>query len=109
MGAVASSAITLNTNDSVGTASNKLVGAKRRFSIVLSSQGGTAGDITASMLGFATIYSVLLISFVPSSTLTNIGIGTDGTNIFTFTAIDGSTGPANVTGTLTIQVEGNPL
>ena len=109
MAAVAASAITLNTDESIGTASNKRVGSKRRFSIVLSTQGGTAGDLTAALLGYATIFSVLLISFVPSSTLTNIGIGTDGTNIFTFTAIDGSTGPANVSGTLTIQVEGNPL
>jgi hypothetical protein len=113
MSAITASNVTLLWDYSVGSASNKRVGSRRFFSIALSTQGGTAGDIPASVLGFAQIFSVQLTYFLTAgSANANVGVTLDtwGTNnnIVTFTAIDGSTGIANVTGTLVVEVFGNP-
>ena len=113
MAAVTSSSVTLLDSGTfpLGTSSGKLYGTKARFSIALSSQGGTAGDITAALLGFKQIYKVSLLLFLTSGPANaNVGVTIDSyasaNNIITFTAIDGSTGPANLTGTLYIEVEG---
>lgn len=111
MGAVTASNITLISDDSIGTASMKRVGVKRRFSVVLSTQGATAGDMVDSMFGIASgrIFSVFPYRFVVSSAdKAPPNVFTDGTNIFTAVVCDGSTAAANVSGTLYIQIEGDP-
>ena len=112
MAAVAASAVTLISNDLIGSASGKVIATKRRFAIVLSAQGATAGDIVDSLLGFASgrILSVFAYRFIKAGPAeANINVTTDGTNIFTFTSVDGTTAAANVTGTLYIQVEGDSV
>lgn len=100
-----------NGGYSVGTASGKLVEYRQRYSIALTTQGGTAGDIPASVLGFKRIVRVSLIYFLTSGPANaNVGVTIDSyidsNNILTFTAIDGATGPANVSGTLAVEVWG---
>ena len=112
MAAVAQSDVTLHSNDLIGTASGKVIGARRRFSITMTANGATVGDLTAALLGFATtqIFTARAYRFVTAGLAeANINVTTDGTNIFTFTSIDGSTAAANVTGTLYIEVEGTSL
>jgi hypothetical protein len=112
MAAITASNVTILTDDTVGTASNKRIAVRRRLSIALTAQGGTAGDIPASVLGFNQLYSATLISFVIAGPANaNIGVTLDtwgsNNNIVTFTAVDGSTAPANVTGTLYVDVVGD--
>jgi hypothetical protein len=115
MAAITSSAVTdLDPQGgySVGSASNKLVGFKRRVSIALTAQGGTAGDIPASVLGYKRLKKVSLLYFLTGgSANANVGVTldsiADNNNILTFTAIDGSTAAANVTGTLAVELDGD--
>jgi len=112
MAAVAASAVTLISNDLIGSASGKVIATKRRFAIVLSSQGATAGDISDSLLGYASgrILSVFAYRFIKAGPAdANVNVTTDGSSIYTFTAVDGTTAAANVTGTLYIQVEGDSV
>ena len=113
MAAITASNVTILTDDTVGTASNKRIASRRRVSIALTTQGGTAGDIPASVLGFNQIYSVSLISFLTTAPANaNVGVTIDtwgsNNNIITFTAINGSTGPANVSGTIYLDIVGDP-
>jgi len=113
MAAITASNVTILTDDTVGTASNKRIAVRRRLQIALTTQGGTAGDIPASVLGFNQIYSASLIAFLTTAPANaNIGVTLDtwgsNNNIVTFTAVDGSTGPANVSGTLYVDVVGDP-
>lgn len=112
MAAVASTDVTLISNDLIGTASNKVIGTRRRFSIAMTANGATAGDLTAALLGFATgqIFTARAYRFIKAGPAeANINVTTDGTNIFTFTSVDGTTAAANVTGTLYIEVSGASL
>lgn len=116
MAAITAANVTLldGTVYSVGTQSAKYIGTKTRFSIALTTQGATAGDIPASVLGYKRMSRVSLLLFLTTGPANaNVGVTldayADNNNILTFTAIDGSTGPANVSGTLYIEVEGQPL
>ena len=96
---------------SVGTASNKLYEHKMRVSIALTTQGGTAGDIPASVFGMKRITGVHLIYFLTTGPANaNVGVTldtyADANNVITFTAIDGSTASANVSGTLAVELTG---
>lgn len=112
MAAITASNVTLLDSQTfpLGTASGKLMATRARMAIVLSAQGGTAGDIPASVLGFKQLFIARIISFVVAGTPKNIGIGLSAyaadNSIGTFTAVDGSTSAANVTGTLNVEVEG---
>lgn len=97
---------------SLGTASGKVVGFKRRVSIALTTQGATAGDIPASVLGFKRIKCVRLIYFLTTGPANaNVGVTidaySDNNNILTFTSIDGSTAAANISGTLAVEIDGD--
>ena len=110
MAAVAQSAVTIIRSETVGTASNKWYENLVRASVVMSAQGGTAGDLVASLFGLAAIHSVFSYRFVTSAPAeAAVAVTTDGTNIFTFTTDDGATGPANVTGTLYLELRGRSL
>jgi hypothetical protein len=116
MAAITAANVTTLSSFPMGTVSGKLVERRDRVAIALTTQGATLGDIPASVLGYAEIYSVILISFVTAgNAYANIGVGVAtqaadlSTSINTFTAIDGTTAPANVTGTLTLQIEGRTL
>lgn len=96
----------------IGTPSGKLTGYRRRVSISLTAQGGTAGDIPASVLGFKRIKRAQVLYFLTAgSANANVGVTldayADNNNLLTFTAVDGSTAAANVTGTLAVDVEGD--
>lgn len=113
MAAITSSNVTAldSSGYSVGTASGKLIEYRQRFSIALTAQGGTAGDIPASVLGFQRIRSVRLLYFLTGgSANANVGVtissDADNNSILTFTSTDASTAAANVTGTLAVEVWG---
>jgi hypothetical protein len=82
------------------------------LAIVLSTQGGTAGDIPPSALGFAKIYWASAISFNNGGGNTNDTVGAVGvytdftTGLFTVSASTGA--PANYTGTVYCRVTGTP-
>ena len=113
MAAITASAVTAldSSGYSVGTASGKLIEYRQRFSIALTAQGGTAGDIPASVLGFQRITGVRLMYFLTAG-LANANVGvtlsaySDSNSLLTFTAINGSTAAADVTGTLAVEVWG---
>jgi len=112
MAAVTASNVTLISNDLIGSASGKVIATKRRFSIVLSTQGATAGDISDSLLGFASgrILSVFAYRFIKAGPAeANVNVTTNGSSIYTLTSVDGTTAPADVSGTLYIQVEGDSV
>lgn len=94
----------------------KSYGVRRLLSIVLSSQGGTAGDIPASALGFTRITNVQPLCLTvsgPAIRLATVGLdSSSGTELVTYdvtNATDASrTTRANLTGTLLCWVEGYP-
>lgn len=80
--------------------------------IALSSQGGTAGDIPASALGFAKIYSAVGMAFDDATNVRGawVGVATDGSEIFPIDATQATdanrTLRANLTGSLYVRVTG---
>jgi hypothetical protein len=76
------------------------------ISLVLVAQGGLVNTIGKVALGFAEIYSVLLLKFDVAGTLSTLPVFTDGTNIYVGAIATGL--PADTTGTLTIRVTGKP-
>lgn len=80
--------------------------------IVLSAQGGTAGDIPASALGFSKLYSVQAQSIVQSAVTRGVivGLAIDGSEIFPVDmgqATDANRSlRANTTGDLYVRVTG---
>lgn len=84
------------------------------LAITLSAQGGTAGDIPASALGFAVIYAAQALSATISSTMVGAVVCTaqDGSEIFPVDltqATDANrANRANLTGTLYVRVFGTP-
>ncbi len=106
MSALASSAISVIDSAHLGTVSGKSLERRDRVVLTLSSQGASAGDITAAMLGFAEIYSVFAYRFVASGEKI-IAVSTDGTNIFTYVALNAA--PANATGDLYLEIAGRTL
>lgn len=110
MAAVAQSAVTIIRSETVGSASNKIFEGLIRASVALTTQGATTGDILAALFGLASIHSVICYRFVTAGLAeANIGVTTDGTQVYTFTSIDGSTAPANVTGTAYLELRGRAL
>jgi hypothetical protein len=112
MAAITASNVTILTDDTIGTASNKRVAVRRRLQIALTAQGGTAGDIPASVLGFDQIYSatpILFLTTAPANACVGVTLDAWGSNnnILTYTTVNGSTGPANVSGTLIVDVIGD--
>lgn len=82
--------------------------------IALSAQGGTAGDIPASALGFNKIYSVVAQAAVISATLVGAVVCKDqtGTEIFPVDVTQATdanrANRANLTGDLYVRVTGSP-
>lgn len=110
MSAVAQTAVTIIRTETVGSASNKIFEGLVRASVALTAQGATSGDIPASLFGLASIHTVHCYRFVTAgSAEANIGVTTDGTQVFTFTSIDGATAAANVTGTAYLELRGRAL
>ena len=116
MAAITSSAITLLESSTEGTRQDKERGRLDRLAIVLSTQGATLGDIPASVLGFAEIYWAWCfganisaannqVSVTIDTTTTTIGVMSQ--SILTYTA--GSATPANITGTILVEVFGRSL
>jgi hypothetical protein len=99
----------------IGTRQGKLVSLRRRVAIVLSAQGGTAGDIPASALGFSEIFSatakVLDVSGTPKGALVMVAV--DGSELIPVDlnqATDANrTARANITGTLYVTIDGRGL
>jgi hypothetical protein len=110
----ASNVVDIESYD-VGTRSGKLVALVRRVAITLSSQGGTAGDIPASVLGFGEIFSaqaqVLDVSGTPKGAL--VMVAKDGSELIPIDlnqATDANrTARANITGVLYVTVTGRGL
>ena len=116
MAAIASSAVTLLESNPEGTRSGKERGRLDRVAIVLSAQGATLGDIPASVLGFAEIFWAWCVcanvgaansqvSVAIDSTTTVIGVMSQ--SILTYTQASAS--PANVTGTIVVEIYGRSL
>lgn len=85
----------------------------RLLDIALSAQGGTSGDIPASVLGFKEIYDAHALLFTaagPAYSLVPVIVETNRDGLLTIdltNATDASrTGAANVTGTLRVHVSG---
>lgn len=82
--------------------------------ITLSSQGGTAGDIPATALGFAKIYYAVGKAFDDATNVRGawVGVGTNGSEIFPVNACVSTdadrTLRASLTGTLYVRVHGVP-
>lgn len=109
MAAVLQSAVTIIASDRLGDRSGKQTFQRVKASIALTAQGATAGDLVASLFGLSTIFDTYSYRFDttnPSDTL--VGVGTDGTNIYTFTPSSPSAA-ANQTGTLYLIVNGIAL
>jgi len=112
MAAITSSNVTVLHSYRLGDIGNKYQGVLKRLAIVLSSQGGTAADIPASVLGFSRMDSVnaaiLDVSGTPKGAW--VGLSTDGLEIITFDANQATdanrTARANITGTLYVTVIG---
>jgi hypothetical protein len=83
------------------------------LAIVLSAQGGTAGDIPASALGFAKIYSAFGLAFDDATNVRGawVGVAVNGSEIFPIDAVVSTdanrTLRANLTGTLYVRVTGS--
>jgi hypothetical protein len=116
MAAITSSAVTVLEASVEGTRSDKERGILLRLAVVLSSQGATSGDIPASVLGLAEIYWAWSFGYNTSgsnnqasvtidATTSTIGVGSQ--SILTYTA--GSATPANLTGTILLEVFGRSL
>lgn len=93
----------------------KRVRVVKRLSLSLSSQGGTSDTISASALGFLadSLSRAVCILFTDgSSNKRAVGCFTDGTYLYIADptqATDANRGlPANVTGTLIVEVAGQP-
>jgi len=72
--------------------------------IVLSTQGGTSGDIPASLFGLSKIFEVENpVGSDDKSYM--IGPSYDGSQIYSYTALSGA--PANISGTIRLIVKGN--
>ena len=114
MAAITSSNVTLVRSweraDLAGWAREKV----SDLAITLSAQGGTAGDIPASALGFAKIYCAVCLSANISSTMVGglVCVAPDGSEIFPVDltqATDANRAKrANITGTLYVRVTGTP-
>lgn len=112
MAAITSSNVTVIHAYRLGDIGNKYQGVLKRLAIVLSSQGGTAADIPASVLGFSRMDSVsaavLDVSGTPKGAW--VGLSTDGLEIITFNANQAAdanrTARADITGTLYVTVIG---
>lgn len=112
MAAITSSNVTVIHAYRLGDIGNKYQGVLKRLAIVLSSQGGTAADIPASVLGFSRMDSVsaavLNVSGTPKGAW--VGLSTDGLEIITFNANQAAdanrTARADITGTLHVTVIG---
>lgn len=80
--------------------------------IVLSAQGGTAGDIPASTLGFGIIYFAHALALDDATNVRGawVGVAIDGSEIFPVDAVvttdANRTLRANITGTLYVRVTG---
>jgi len=115
MAAITNSNVTEIESYDLGTRQGKLTALRRRVAIVLSSQGGTAGDIPASVLGFSEIYyanaMLLDVSGTPKAAL--VMVAKDGSEIIPIDlnqATDANrTARASITGTLYITIEGRGL
>jgi len=112
MAAITSANVTTTSAWRMGDIGNKYQGVLKNLQIVLSSQGGTLGDIPASALGFTKILSVmtgiLMVSTTPKGVV--VGVASDGTELIPIDltqATDANrTARANITGTLYISVLG---
>ena len=76
------------------------------ISVALVAQGGLVNTLGKVALGFAEIYSVLLLKFDVGGTLSAVPVFTDGTNVYVGAVATGL--PADTTGTLTIRITGKP-
>lgn len=112
MAAITSSVVTLLRSWEQAAKGGYTVEKVKDLKIVLSTQGGTAGDIPASALGLSKIYSAVAQGLNVSGTQKGavVGIATDGSEIFPVDmnqATDANrTLRANVTGDLYVRVTG---
>lgn len=112
MAAVASTDVTRVSSYTVGDRFGNRIEDVKIFDVVLSSNGGTADDIPASLFGFTTINWAHCVRSLVSTTLANVVVmvEADGAGILVAdpeNATDASRGnPTNYTGTVRIRMGG---
>lgn len=106
----------VNLNYELGDRQGKQIAVVRNLTLTLSSQGGATNTITAAALGIKAgyCYKVVPIIFVDGgSQKRTVWLFTDGTTVFVgdpTQATDANRSiPADITGTLTLEITGRPL
>ena len=91
-----------------GDRTGKFIHVVKECHFTVTTDGGTTGDMLASVLGFSVIYSAYGIRLINTNPyVLPIVTALDGSEIFTTVA--GSVTPADVTGTCYVHIEGLPL
>ena len=112
MAAITSANVVVTRSWEEGNRAGQLIQTTKQLIITLSAQGGTAGDIPASALGFEEVYEAYAYGLNVSGTMKGavVGIALDGSEIFPVDmnqATDANrTLRANVTGDLWVTVKG---
>lgn len=105
MAAITSSAVSLTRSFEVRGFNGALIEKVSDLTITLSAQGGTKGDIPASVLGFSKIFTAEAFRQNAGSDYASwVGIWSDGSGIFT--ANLGTGAPANYTGVIDVRITG---
>jgi hypothetical protein len=116
MAAITASNVTVLEVSEEGTKSSKGRGIILRCAVVLSAQGATLGDLPASAFGMSEIFWAWCFGFnnggnnnqcsvTVDATVTSPGV--NNTNILTYSS--GSATPANLTGTILLEIFGRSL
>jgi phosphoheptose isomerase len=105
--AITAADVTTIRRFAVGDSTGKFRYTRADVSFAVTSLGADAADMPASAFKMSEIYSVH-VTRVVSSGQKLVATSTDGDNVYFHTAVNTSA-TADVTGTIYLTVEGNPL
>lgn len=103
------SAVTIQRSWDEGSRSGQFIQAARHVDVVLSADGGTAGDMPASLFLLAEIYEASFIRFDAAGTKSFVPLCVEANGAGVMTCSPSTGALADATGTLTMVVKGRAL